>query len=103
VCPGQEFDELGRSYVIQEMRMLAVTWANDARGKSVFWLHVAVRHGTGRPLMIDSVSRRGHRQILLATFSRPKTAFPQLMSPFQATRRRNLRLGLGAGKPGDRP
>jgi hypothetical protein len=23
--------------------MLAVTWANDARGKSVFWLHAAVR------------------------------------------------------------
>src|SRR3954453_10087339 len=46
----------------------------------------------GRPLMINSVSRRGHRQILLATFSRPKTAFPQLMSPFQATRRRNLSL-----------
>jgi hypothetical protein len=47
---------------------------------------------SGRPLMINSVSRRGHRQVLLATFSRPKTAFPQLMSPFQATRRRNSGL-----------
>jgi len=47
---------------------------------------------SGRPLMINSVSRRGHRQILLATFSGPKTALPQLMSPFQATPRRNLRL-----------
>jgi hypothetical protein len=28
------------------MQMSVVTWANDARGKSVFWLHVAVRHGT---------------------------------------------------------
>jgi hypothetical protein len=46
----------------------------------------------GRPLMINSVSRRGHRQILLATFSRPKTVFSQLMYPFQATRRRNLSL-----------
>jgi hypothetical protein len=26
--------------------MLAVTWANDARGKSVFWLHAAIRRGT---------------------------------------------------------
>jgi hypothetical protein len=26
--------------------MLAVTWANDARGKSVFWLHAAVRRST---------------------------------------------------------
>jgi hypothetical protein len=34
-----------RSYVIQGMRMLAVTWANDKRGKSVFWLHTAVRRG----------------------------------------------------------
>jgi hypothetical protein len=25
--------------------MLAVTWANDARGKSVFWLHAAVPRG----------------------------------------------------------
>src|SRR6266496_3159561 len=50
---------------------------------------------SGRPLMINSVSRRGHRQILLATFLRPTTAFPQLMSPFQATRRRNLRLDAG--------
>jgi hypothetical protein len=28
------------------MQMPTVTWANDARGKSAFWLHVAVRHGT---------------------------------------------------------
>jgi hypothetical protein len=27
------------------MQMLAVTWTNDARGRSVFWLHTAVRHG----------------------------------------------------------
>ena len=47
---------------------------------------------SGRPLMINSVSRRGHRQIILATFPRPKTAFPQLKSPFKATRRRNLSL-----------
>jgi integrase len=47
---------------------------------------------SGRPLMINSVSRRRHRQILLATFPRPETAFPQLKSPFKATRRRNLRL-----------
>jgi hypothetical protein len=26
--------------------MLAVTWANDAQGKSVFWLHPAVRRGS---------------------------------------------------------
>ena len=44
------------------------------------------------PLMINSVSRAGHRQILLATFSRPNTAFPQLISPFQGTRRRNSGL-----------
>jgi len=47
---------------------------------------------SGRPLVINPVSRRGHRQILLATFSRLKTTFPQLTSPFQATRRRNLGL-----------
>jgi len=62
---------------------------------------------SGRPLMINSVSRRGHRQILLATFSSPKTAFPQLKSPFQATRRRNLSLTAGGrlsgsdGRPSD--
>jgi hypothetical protein len=59
---------------------------------------------SGRPLMINSVSRRGHRQILLATFSRQKTAFPQLMCPFQATCRRNLRLAgkvcIGTGTGG---
>src|SRR2546423_5458014 len=47
---------------------------------------------SGRPLMINSVACRGYRQILLATFSRLNAAFPQLMSPFQATRRRNLSL-----------
>jgi hypothetical protein len=36
---------LDRSYVIQGMRMLAVTWANATRGKSVFWLHATVRRG----------------------------------------------------------
>jgi len=25
--------------------MLAVTWANATRGKSVFWLHATVRRG----------------------------------------------------------
>jgi len=35
-----------------------------------------------RPLMINSVSRRGHRQILLATSSQPNAAFLQLMSHF---------------------
>jgi hypothetical protein len=84
------YQRLARSYVIQGMQMPTVTWANDARGKSVFWLHVAVRHGTW-PSVDDQLGiTPGHRQILLATFSRPKTVFPQLMSPFQATRRRNL-------------
>jgi hypothetical protein len=32
--------------VIQAMRMLVVTWEKDARGKSVFWLHAAIRRGT---------------------------------------------------------
>ena len=41
-------------YVIQGMRMLAVTWANDARGKSVFWLHAAVRLGI-RPFVDDQL------------------------------------------------
>jgi transcriptional regulator with XRE-family HTH domain len=36
---------LDRSYLTQGMRMLAVTWTNDARGRSAFWLHAAVRHG----------------------------------------------------------
>jgi hypothetical protein len=55
---------------------------------------------SGRPLMINLVSRRGHRQILLATFSRPKATFLQLMFPFHATCRRNLGLAArldGAG------
>ena len=44
--PTTRFDlALVRSYVIQEMRMLAVTWENDTRGKLVFWLHAAVRRG----------------------------------------------------------
>jgi len=38
---------------------------------------------SGRPLMINLVSHRGHRQILLATFRGPDAAFLQLMSPFQ--------------------
>jgi hypothetical protein len=36
---------LTRSYLTQGMRMLAVTWTNDARGRSAFWLHAALRHG----------------------------------------------------------
>ena len=78
--------------------MLAVTWANDSRGRSVFWLpYSCPARPSGRPLMINSVSRRGHRQILLATFSRPITAFPQLMFLFHATRRRNFGLAPAAG------
>jgi hypothetical protein len=41
----QHYDDLDRSYVIQGMRMLAVTWANATRGKSVFWLHATVWRG----------------------------------------------------------
>ena len=51
---------------------------------------------SGRPLVINSVSRRGHLQVLLATFSRPNTAFPQLMSPFKR-HARDLRLGEHGG------
>jgi hypothetical protein len=36
---------LTRSYVLQRKRMPAMTWANATRGKSVFWLHAAVRRG----------------------------------------------------------
>jgi hypothetical protein len=36
---------LSRSYVIEGMQMLAVTWANATQGKSMFWLHAAVRRG----------------------------------------------------------
>ena len=80
--------------------MLTVTWPNDARGRSVSGYMPLSGTASGRPLMINSVSRRRHRQILLATFSRPQTAFPQLMSPFQATRRRNLRLAtVSNGQP----
>jgi hypothetical protein len=46
-----------------------------------------------RPLMINLVSRRGHRQILLATSSRHKRSVSAAHVRFQATRRRNLRLG----------
>jgi hypothetical protein len=74
---------LARSYLTQGMRMLAVTWTNDARGRSAFWLHAAVRHGIWPSVDDQLVSCRGHRQILLATFPRPKTAFPQLKSPFK--------------------
>jgi hypothetical protein len=34
--------------------MLAATWANDARGKSVFWLHAAIRGGI-RPSVDDQL------------------------------------------------
>jgi hypothetical protein len=37
------------------MQMLAVTWTNDARGRSVFWLHALSGTASGRPLMINSV------------------------------------------------
>jgi hypothetical protein len=29
--------------------MLAATWANEARGKSLFWLHAGIRRGTRPP------------------------------------------------------
>src|SRR5271169_4806120 len=81
------------------MRMLTVTWTNDARDRLVFWLHAAVRHGIW-PSVDDQLGITPRAsQILLATFSRPKTAFPQLISPFQATRRRNLRLGSASRRP----
>jgi hypothetical protein len=32
---------VSRSYLIEGLRMLAVTWANDTQGKLVFWLHAA--------------------------------------------------------------
>jgi hypothetical protein len=47
---------------------------------------------SGRPLMINLVPRRGRRQILLATFRGQNPTFLQLMSPFHATRGRNLGL-----------
>jgi hypothetical protein len=34
--------------------MLAVNWANDTRGKSLFWLHAAVRRGI-RPSFDDQL------------------------------------------------
>ena len=39
------FLPLARSYVIQRIRMPAVTWANDRRDKSAFWLHAVIRRG----------------------------------------------------------
>ena len=93
-----------RSYVIQGMRMLAVTWANDKRGKSVFWLHTAVRRGIW-PSVDDQlgITPRASHQILLPAFSRPNTAFQQLMSPFQAARRRNLGPAVPDGRRGQVP
>jgi hypothetical protein len=45
-CKGRRrTDRSVRSYVIQGMRMLAVTWENDNRGMSVFWLNAAARRG----------------------------------------------------------
>jgi len=52
---------------------------------------------SARPLMINLVSHRGHRQILLATFSRPNRSVSAAHVIFQATCRRNL--GLTAGQP----
>jgi hypothetical protein len=53
---------------------------------------------SGRPWMINLVSPRRHSQILLATFSWPKSTFLQLMSAFHATRGRNLGLENYAGR-----
>lgn len=85
--------------------MLAVTWANDKRGKSVFWLHTAVRRGIW-PSVDDQLGitpRASSDQILLPAFSRPNTAFQQLMSPFQAARRRNLGPAVPDGRRGQVP
>ena len=72
--------------------MLAVTWANDTRGKSVFWLHAAVRRGIW-PSVDDQlgITPRASSDSSGYIFA-AETTFPQLMSPFQATRRRNLGL-----------
>jgi hypothetical protein len=47
---------------------------------------------SGRPLMINLVSRIGHRQILLATSTRPKFNISAAHVHFHATRGHNLGL-----------
>jgi hypothetical protein len=43
---------LVRSYVVRKMQMRLLTWANDRRMKSAFWLHAVVRRGI-RPSVDD--------------------------------------------------
>lgn len=82
------------------MRTLAVTWANDARGRSVFWLHAAVRHGiwpsAEDQLGITPRASSDSSGYIFETQNR----VPQLISPFQATRRRNLSLERAAADRG---
>jgi hypothetical protein len=72
--------------------MLTVTWANDALGKSAFWLHAAFRRGiwpsVDDQLGITQRASSDSSGYIFAAQHRVSAAH----IPFQATRRRNLSL-----------
>ena len=72
--------------------MLAVTWPNDARGRSVFWLHAAVRHGIW-PSVDDQlgITPKASSDSSGYIFETPNRV-SAVHVPFQATRRRNFSL-----------
>src|SRR6266508_708932 len=95
---------LARSYLMSSMQICATTCRNAVQGKTAFWLQDLGRSGEvpvrRRSSVLKRLPRRPCLRILLATFLLRSVESPQVIAPFQPTRRRNLGLAsLGIDRP----
>src|SRR6266496_1566205 len=94
---------LARSYLMSSMQICATTCRNAVQGKTAFWLQDLGRSGEvpvrRRSSVLKRLPRRPCLRILLAKFLVRSVESPQVIAPFQPTRRRNLGLGLPLAAP----
>src|SRR6266545_2875357 len=81
---------------MSSMQICATTCRNAVQGKTAFWLQDLGRSGEvpvrRRSSVLKRLPRRPCLRILLATFLLRSVESPQVIAPFQPTRRRNLGL-----------
>src|SRR6266511_568884 len=89
---------LARSYLMSSMQICATTCRNAVQGKTAFWLQDLGRSGEvpvrRRSSVLKRLPRRPCLRILLAKFLVRSVESPQVIAPFQPTRRRNLGLAI---------
>src|SRR6266542_4245331 len=88
---------------MSSMQICATTCRNAVQGKTAFWLQDLGRSGEvpvrRRSSVLKRLPRRPCLRILLAKFLVRSVESPQVIAPFQPTRRRNLGLGLPLAAP----